>query len=92
MLTVTYNGDSVSLYKDGELIGKQRIGFGADADPILTVGRDRSVGPRAPRLRAGVKNFTIRRGALDDQEVKKLFEDNPPTPMSWAGLRWAGTG
>jgi alpha-mannosidase len=79
MLTATYNGDSVALYKDGEPIGKQRIGFGADAEPVVTVGAS-DPWDHAHTFAGSVRNFTIRRGALGDKEVKKLFEDNPPAP------------
>jgi alpha-mannosidase len=77
MLTATYDGDSLALYKDGEPIGKERIGFGMDA------GGSVSVGPIDPwdhqRSFAGsVKDFTIRRGALGEKEVKQLFEQNKP--------------
>jgi alpha-mannosidase len=79
MLTATYNGDTLALYKDGEPIGKQRLGFNADAEPVVTVGAT-DPWEHAHTFAGSVKNFTLRRGALDDQGVKKLFEDNPPPP------------
>ena len=77
MLTASYDGDSLSLYKDGELIGKTRVGFNADAEG--TVG----LGPVDPwehqySFQGSVRDLTVRRGALDDKEVKKLFEATKP--------------
>ena len=80
MLTATYNGDSAALYKDGEPIGRQRIGFGADAGPVVTIG---AADPwdHAHTFAGSVANFTLRRGALNDKEVRKLFQETtPPSP------------
>ncbi len=72
MLTATYNGDSVTLYKDGEKIGSVRVGFSADSDGTVSVG---GTDPWAHQhaFAGSVKDFTIRRGALSDGEVKALF-------------------
>ncbi len=79
MLTATYDGDSIALYKDGEPIGKQRAGFGGDAEALVNVGAT-DPWEHAHTFSGRVKDFTLRRGALDAQEVKKLFEDHPPPP------------
>jgi alpha-mannosidase len=73
MLTATYDGDTLALYKDGQAIGKSRKNFSANADGNV------SVGPLDPwdhqRIFQGsVRDFTIRRENLTKTEVKKLFE------------------
>ena len=73
MLTAIYDGDSLSFYKDGEPIGNTRIHFSGDAEGIV------SVGPADPwehqhTFEGSIRDFSIRRGALNKGEVKKLFE------------------
>ena len=79
MVTATYNGDTLALYKDGEPIGKTRVGLTADADASVSVG-----GPdpwtKTNRFTGSIHDFTIRRGALSEDEVKKLFEQTKPAP------------
>jgi alpha-mannosidase len=77
MLSATYNGDTLALYKDGEPIGKMRVGFGLDASPSVSVGAS-DPWDHQRTFAGSIKNFTIRRGALSDKEVKKLFEDTAP--------------
>ena len=79
MLTATYTGDSLTLYKDGERIGNVRVGFSADADGSVSVGAT-DPWTHQHAFAGSVKNFTIRRGALNDGEVKKLFERTKPAP------------
>jgi alpha-mannosidase len=73
MITVTYDGYTLAIYKDGQPIGKAKVGFSADAEATV------SVGPMDPWdhqrvFQGSVRDFTIRRGNLNDGEVKKLFE------------------
>jgi hypothetical protein len=79
MLTVTYNGDSIALYKEGEPIGKERIGLGADADSIVSVGAS-DPWDHQQTFEGSIKNFTLRRGALSDKDVKALFGQSQETP------------
>ncbi len=77
MLTATFNGKTVSLYKDAELIVKKDMHF--DGDNIARV----SVGPVDPwekqnRFAGNVREFTIRRGALTDGDIKALFAKTQP--------------
>ena len=75
MLTVTFDGGTLAIYKDGEPIGKERVGFRADADGVVTVG---AADPweHTNAFQGSVKNFTIRRGAMTDKEARHLFEEN----------------
>ncbi len=75
MLTVTFNGDNVALYKDGESIGKAHARFGADADPIISVGAT-DPWEHQHAFEGSIKNFTLRRGALSEKEVKALFSQS----------------
>jgi alpha-mannosidase len=79
MLTVTYNGDSIALYKDGEPIGKERAGLGSDADSIVNVGAS-DPWEHQNSFEGSIKDFTIRRGALSDREVKALFGQSKKAP------------
>ena len=76
MLTVTYDGDSIALYKDGEPIGKERVGLAADADSIVSVGAS-DPWDYQHTFEGSIRNFTLRRGALSDKEVKALFDQSP---------------
>ncbi len=77
MLTATYNGNSISLYKDGEPIAQTRVGLKADSQNIVSVG-----GPdpweHKNTFQGSIKDFTIRRGALTDREVRRFFEETKP--------------
>ncbi len=80
MLTASYDGKNLALYKDGQPIGKKRMTLGEDAEPYV------SVGPPDPwdqkfRFQGSVQNFTIGRGALSDDQVKKLFAETPKPPQ-----------
>ena len=79
MLTVTYDGDSIALYKDGEPIGKERAGLGSDADSIVSVGSS-DPWDHQHAFEGSIRDFTIRRGALGDKEVKALFDQSPKAP------------
>jgi alpha-mannosidase len=77
MLTATYNGDSLTLYKDGEKIGQERVGFRQDADSCISVGAP-DPWEHAVSFQGKIQNFTIRRGALDEKEVQALLQENKP--------------
>ena len=38
MLTATYDGDSLTIYKDASPIMKKRMGFAADGEPTVSIG------------------------------------------------------
>lgn len=77
MLTATYDGRTVAVYKDGQPIMKKEVEFAADSDPSV------SIGPADPwdhqrRFEGSVRDFTIRRGALSSEEVRDLFDKMKP--------------
>jgi hypothetical protein len=79
MLTVTYSGDTVALYKDGEPIGRERTGLAADADSIVCVGAS-DPWDHQNAFVGSIKDFTLRRAALNDKEVKALFDQSQKAP------------
>jgi hypothetical protein len=77
MLTATYDGTTLTLYKDGETITKKDLRFAAKARGEV------GVGPLDPwvhqhQFHGGVRNFTIQRVALTDDEVRKLCDETKP--------------
>ncbi len=77
MLTATFDGKKLTLYKDGAPIAQEEIRFSDDPDARV------SVGPIEPwdkkrSFEGSVKSFTIRRGALTADEVKKLYAELRP--------------
>ncbi len=77
MLTATYNGDTLALYKDGQRIGEKRVAFTADAEPVVNVAPP-DPWEQTALFHGSVQQFTIRRGALNTEAVKKLFEQTKP--------------
>jgi len=77
MLTAVYDGTTLTLYKDGETIEKRDLDFSADADTAINVG---AIDPWDHRrqFEGAVRNFTIRRVAMTDDEVKKLYDQIKP--------------
>ena len=78
MLTATYNGETLSVYKDGQPIMKRRLGLASDSEASVSVG---TVDPwdHQQVFNGSVQDFTIRRGALDENEVKLLLGETRPT-------------
>ena len=79
MLTVTYNGDTINLYKDGEKIGSMRVALKNDSENLVNVGPSDPWDHRNV-FEGSIHDFTIRRGALNDKEVQNLYEKNKPAP------------
>lgn len=77
MLTATYDGDTLAIYKDAAPIMKKRISMHADSEPNVSVG---TVDPwDHQRVFPGsVQNFTIRRGALNESEIRQLLTETRP--------------
>ena len=78
MLTVTYDGETLAIYKDGEPIGKERAGFASDAEGVVSAG---PAGPwdQTSRFQGSIRDFTIRRGNMSQDEVKKFYDENKPS-------------
>lgn len=77
MLTVTYDGKTLALYKDGEPIGKEEIELTEASEASVFVGTPTTQRP-ARSLIGEVQNFTIRRGALTQEAIKQLFGKTKP--------------
>ena len=78
MLTATLQRRQPTLYKDGERIGKERVGLPRTRTGVSVGATDPWTHQHA--FAGSVKNFTIRRGALNDGEVKKLFDQHEAAP------------
>jgi alpha-mannosidase len=78
MLTATYDGTSLTVYKDGDPIGNRDVEFNNDAEGYVNVGAPAS--ENSGSFNGAVQNFTIRRGAFTDEEVKQLFANTKPVP------------
>ena len=77
MLTATYDGDSLTIYKDAAPIMKKRMGIDADAEPAVSIG---AADPWDHQrvFAGGIQHFSIRRGALNEDEVKQLLAETKP--------------
>ncbi len=74
MLTATYDGENLTIYKDASPIGKEKTGFAKDAEAVASVG---AMDPwdHQHAFAGSVKDFTIRRGALSGGEIKQLLKE-----------------
>jgi alpha-mannosidase len=77
MLTATYDGKTVMVYKDGEPIMKKGIQFDADSEGQVVIG-GADPWDHQRRFNGSIRDFTIRRGALSREQVKELFEKSKP--------------
>ena len=77
MLTATYDGETLSVYKDGQPLMKKRLGLASDSEASVSVG---TVDPwdHQRTFNGSVQDFTIRRGALNENEVKELLGETRP--------------
>jgi len=77
MLTATYNGTTLVLYKDADPIAKSDVVLSSDPAAYVSVGKpDPWDGERS--FHGEVRDFSIRRGSLTDAEVRQLFEKSKP--------------
>ena len=70
MLTATYDGKTVTVYKDGDPIGDHDVELGNDSESSVNIG--------TASFHGAVQDFTIRRGAFTAAEVKQLFAKTKP--------------
>jgi alpha-mannosidase len=77
MLTVTYDGKTLAIYKDGDPIGKDDVELSTDPDANVCVGTT-DPWDHTRSYSGELQSFTIRRGALSGPEVRQLFETTKP--------------
>jgi len=77
MLTATYDGTTLRLYKDGDPIGSEDIELSDDREASVVIGAPEP-SRRRPSFQGAVQSFTIRLGALNGEEVKQLFAKTKP--------------
>ncbi|MBV9848336.1 MAG: alpha-mannosidase [Armatimonadetes bacterium] len=75
MLTVTYDGDTVRLYKNGQPLRSEAAEF-SDAAPVVRIA---PASPRAGahRFTGRIAGFTIWNGALDQDGINALLASMP---------------
>ena len=77
MLTATYNGTTLVLFKDGDPIANSDVILSTDPEAFVSIGKpDPWDGQRS--FHGEVQDFTIRRGSLTEAEVRQLFEKTKP--------------
>jgi alpha-mannosidase len=79
MLTATYDGKTIAVYKDGDPIGNRDVELNNDTDSSVSVGLV-NTNARMGSFNGAVQTLTVRRGALDDAGVKQLFATTKPAP------------
>jgi alpha-mannosidase len=77
MLTATYDGKTLTVYKDGNPIGKRDIALSNDPNTYVSVGMP-DPWNRRRTFHGEVQDFTIRRGALTRDEVRQLYAETKP--------------
>ena len=77
MLTATYNGSTLTLYKDGDPIAKKDVALSTDPDTLVSIGKP-DPWDHQRSFHGDVQEFTIRRGSLTEAEVRQLFEKTKP--------------
>ena len=70
MLTATYDGKALAVYKDGDPIGNREVELNNDPEACVNIGTG--------SFQGAVQDFTIRRGAFTAAEVKQLFTNTKP--------------
>lgn len=79
MLTASYDGNTISIYKDGNLIKKDDVDLTSDSQAHVSIGMSDPWKHRHT-LHGSIQAFTIRRGAMSSDEVRQLFESTKPAP------------
>ena len=77
MLTATYNGKTLAVYKDGASIGRKDVELSNDSESFVNIGTP-DPWEHERSFHGAVQSFTIRRGALTTAEVKELFAKTKP--------------
>jgi alpha-mannosidase len=77
MLTATYDGTTLTVYKDGDPIGNRDVELSNSTEGYVSIGTPAS-SENSGNFNGAVQNLTIRRGAFTDAEVKQLFANTKP--------------
>jgi alpha-mannosidase len=77
MLTATYNGKTLTVYKDGDPIGKKDVELNNDSDAYVNIGTP-DPWEQSSSFHGMAQNFTIRRGTLTAAEVRELYGQTKP--------------
>jgi alpha-mannosidase len=78
MLTITYDGKALAMYKDAEPIASQDVELASDPDSSVHVGMT-DPWDHKHQFHGEIREFTIRRVALTADEIKKLFGEARPS-------------
>jgi alpha-mannosidase len=77
MLTATYDGHTIVVYKDGEVIGKRDVDLSDDTQGNVNIGKP-DPWDHKRLFHGSVQAFTIRRGAMTADDVKTLYGQTKP--------------
>jgi len=77
MLTATYDGKTLNLYKDGYAIGQRDIELSDERDADVNIGKPDPWDHRRI-FRGEVRDFSIRREALSRDQIKELYKKLKP--------------
>jgi alpha-mannosidase len=77
MLTATYDGKTLALYKDGDPIARRDVELANDPEAFVNIGTP-DPWDHQRRFHGEVQTLTIRRGALTTADVKQLFAKTKP--------------
>ena len=77
MLTATYNGKTLALYKDGNPITRRDVELSNDTEANVNIGTP-DPWEHERSFHGEVHDFSIRRGAFTTAEVKQLFAHTKP--------------
>lgn len=73
MLTATFDGKTLTIFKDGDPIGKGNIKLSDDSEHNVNIGQP-DPWDHERIFHGEIRTFSIRRGTLSKEEVRQLFE------------------
>ena len=73
MLTATFDGKTLTLYKDGDPIAKRNVKLSDDSEHQVNIGES-DPWDHKRSFHGEIRAFSIRRGALSRDQVRQLFD------------------
>jgi alpha-mannosidase len=77
MLTASYDGKSMTVYKDGEIIKKQDVDLSTDPQSNINLGQPDPWEAKR-QFHGDIQFLSVRRGAMNANQVKNLFDQQKP--------------
>ncbi len=76
MITVTYDGGSLKVYKNGQVIGSKKVSTFANAVPTVHLA-PKNMASHTGRFKGKLDNFAIYKGVLSQSDINSLAQALP---------------